>query len=136
MKKKSKKSSKKKKPPKESHLEEKFHYTWNAHYPKHRPIREYYFHPKRKFRFDFAWPTRKIAVEVQGYGVGHNSLPGMTQDYDKHMYALLLGWRVIFLTSRHLEVKRINKTLKVIATLLNIQDSKEPVGYIPLRNRQ
>ena len=129
------KRSTNKKPQVESHLEERFFSSWNQTFPLHTPIREYHFHPTRKFRFDFCWPTRKIAVEVQGQGPGHNSLPGMTQDYDKHLSALLLGWRVVFLTSRHLSPKRIDTTLLLISRLLNIQEEKKPIGYIPLRNR-
>ena len=28
--------------------------------------REWRFHPKRRWRFDFAWPAEKVAVEVEG----------------------------------------------------------------------
>ena len=30
------------------------------------PATELLFHPKRKWRFDYAWPTRMIAIEVHG----------------------------------------------------------------------
>jgi len=30
------------------------------------PEREYRFHPRRKWRFDAAWPDAKLAVEVEG----------------------------------------------------------------------
>ncbi|BBU05363.1 hypothetical protein [Aeromonas veronii] len=30
------------------------------------PATELLFHPKRKWRFDYAWPTRMIALEVHG----------------------------------------------------------------------
>jgi len=33
-------------------------------YPE--PVREYRFHPKRKWRFDFAWPDCQVAVEIEG----------------------------------------------------------------------
>ena len=30
------------------------------------PVYEYKFHPTRRWRFDLAWPDKKVAVEVQG----------------------------------------------------------------------
>ena len=30
------------------------------------PVPEFRFHPERKWRFDFAWPEHKIAVEQEG----------------------------------------------------------------------
>ena len=33
---------------------------------KLEPVREYIFHPKRKWRFDFYFPERKLAVEIEG----------------------------------------------------------------------
>ena len=34
--------------------------------PKPEPELEYRFHPFRKWRFDFAWPEQKVAVEMEG----------------------------------------------------------------------
>lgn len=45
--------------------------------------REYVFHPKRKWRFDFAWPHIKLAVEVEGgvhAGGRHNRGSGFVAD--------------------------------------------------------
>src|SRR5690606_39740371 len=30
------------------------------------PVREYRFHPERRWRFDFAWPDLRVAAEVEG----------------------------------------------------------------------
>ena len=35
------------------------------------PEREHKFHPKRKFRFDFAWPAQMLAVEVDKRHTNH-----------------------------------------------------------------
>jgi hypothetical protein len=35
------------------------------------PTREYVFAPPRKWRFDFAWPDIKLAVEING-GIWNN----------------------------------------------------------------
>lgn len=60
--------------------------------------REYLFHPTRRWRFDFAWPAERIAVEVDGgqwlQGTGHNSGTGRERDAEKDAEALLLGWKV------------------------------------------
>ena len=67
------------------------------------PVREFRFHPERKWRFDFAWPDRKIAVEVEG-GVflpkgGHTTGVGYTKNCEKYNAAALLGWVVLRYTS-------------------------------------
>ncbi len=64
---------------------------------------EYKFHPERKWRFDYAIPSLKIAVEFNG-GVfmtngDHNSIKGITRDYDKINTAQGMGWRVIQLNA-------------------------------------
>ena len=61
------------------------------------PTREYRFHPDRKWRFDFAWPDRMFAVEIQGgtYSSGrHSRGVGITRDLEKLGQAMLLGWTV------------------------------------------
>jgi len=59
---------------------------------------EYRFHPKRKFRFDFACPSRRIAVEVEGgvwtYG-RHVRGSGYIRDMEKYNLAVMEGWRVL-----------------------------------------
>lgn len=61
------------------------------------PEREYKFHPARKWRFDYCWPDRKIAVELEG-GIWtngrHNRGAGMIGDMEKYNEAAKLGWFV------------------------------------------
>jgi very-short-patch-repair endonuclease len=59
-----------------------------------RPEREYRFHPTRRWRFDFAWPAEKLAVEIEGRG-RHQTFIGFRNDCEKYNAALLLGWRVL-----------------------------------------
>jgi very-short-patch-repair endonuclease len=62
--------------------------------------REYRFHPRRKFRFDFAWPDRKLALEVEGGVNGrHQRRAGFEGDCVKYSEAAVLGWRVIRATT-------------------------------------
>ena len=60
-------------------------------------VREYRFHPKRRWRFDFAWVEAKVALEFNGgvfkYG-RHNRALGYLGDLEKLNTAQSLGWRV------------------------------------------
>ena len=66
-----------------------------------KPVREYRFHPLRRWRFDFAWPNELIAIEVEGgswqYG-RHNRASGFELDCEKYNAAALMGWRVFRFT--------------------------------------
>ena len=60
--------------------------------------REYKAIPDRKFRFDFAFPERRLLVEVQGgtfNGGAHGRGVGIHRDYEKNNLATLAGWRVL-----------------------------------------
>lgn len=66
-----------------------------------RPVREYRFHDTRKWRFDFAWPDLKIAVECEGgawSGGRHTRGAGFIGDCEKYNAAALAGWRVFRFT--------------------------------------
>lgn len=61
---------------------------------------EYRFHPTRKHRFDFAFPSQKLAVEIDGRGRRghegrHHSFTGASKDAEKLNAAAKLGWRVM-----------------------------------------
>jgi very-short-patch-repair endonuclease len=67
-----------------------------------QPEAEYVFHPLRKWRFDRAWPDRKLAVECEGAvftGGRHTRGGGFTKDCEKYNAAAILGWRVLRFTS-------------------------------------
>lgn len=61
-------------------------------------VREYRFHPTRRFRFDYALPEYKIAIEIEG-GVWikgrHTRGAGYQRDLIKYNLATTLGWRVL-----------------------------------------
>jgi very-short-patch-repair endonuclease len=57
----------------------------------------------RKWRFDYAWPSEKLAVEVEGgiYIHGrHTRGSGFEKDLEKYAEALRLGWRVLRVSGR------------------------------------
>ena len=61
------------------------------------PVAEFRFHPTRRWRFDYAWPDRHVAAEIDGgqyacFGGGrHNT----DRDRAKLNTAAALGWRVL-----------------------------------------
>jgi hypothetical protein len=65
-----------------------------------RPEREQTF-CHRKWRFDFSWPDKKIAAEIEGgiwSGGRHTRGNGFSEDCAKYNQATLLGWRVFRFT--------------------------------------
>jgi very-short-patch-repair endonuclease len=61
-------------------------------------IKEYKFHPTRRWRFDYAIPAHKIALEVEGgvWSQGRHTRPkGFLGDVEKYNTATLMGWRVL-----------------------------------------
>ena len=63
---------------------------------------EYKFHPTRRWRFDYAIPEMKVAVEYEGIlssKARHTSVTGFTNDCEKYNQAALLGWKVLRYTA-------------------------------------
>lgn len=61
-------------------------------------VKEHKFHPTRKWRFDYAIPEHKIAIEVEGgvwTGGRHISPKGFLNDMEKYNTATIMGWRVL-----------------------------------------
>lgn len=66
---------------------------------------EHRFHPDRKWRFDFAWPEFKVALECEGgvYTHGrHTRGTGFTKDCEKYSTAAAMGWRVLRFTGEQI----------------------------------
>ena len=81
-----------------SQLETRFTVIWRALAPPGAaaPVSQYQFHPERKWAFDFAWPSHRLAVEIDGgqwlrSGGRHNR----DSDREKLNAAAILGWRVL-----------------------------------------
>ena len=61
-------------------------------------VREFRFHPQRRWRFDYAIPSERIALEVEGgvwTGGRHTSPRGFLGDIEKYNAAVVAGWRVV-----------------------------------------
>lgn len=66
-------------------------------------VREYMAIPKRKFRFDFAYPKEKLLIEIQGgvwSGGAHGRGSGITRDYEKLNLAMKHDWHVLQFDTR------------------------------------
>ena len=62
-------------------------------------VRNFRFHPTRKWELDFAWPALKVGIEIQGGifrpgGGAHSRPANILRDLAKHNALLDLGWRV------------------------------------------
>ena len=92
-----------------SPLEEAFDAQLRELRVNHRALkykREYVFHPTRKWRFDFAIPAYKLAIEVEGgiFSRGrHNTGKGMLADMEKYASAQVLGWTVLRVGGPHIK---------------------------------
>jgi len=102
-----------------SSKEEQFWKAWQEYgFPGSDITREFRFHPERRWRFDFAWPGVKVAVEIQGFGGGHQSIGGLCRDAEKWREAILLGWTVVPFTSACLG--SVEKRMRAIADVCEI----------------
>lgn len=78
-------------------------------------VKEYRFHPTRRWRFDYAIPEHKIALEVEGgvWSQGRHTRPqGFLGDIEKYNTAGLMGWRVFRTTPENLYKTATLKLIK------------------------
>jgi hypothetical protein len=95
------------------------------------PVREHTFHPTRKWRFDFAWPDRMIALEIHG-GIfvrgGHARGFGMEEDFEKENEAIRLGWKLYKFGSsqcqRKKQTQQSSAALEYMYGILKPEDRK------------
>jgi very-short-patch-repair endonuclease len=87
-------------------------------------VRELEFHPQRKWRFDFAWPAQRVALELDGGAAvfGRHSRPaGMRADNEKLNTAQVMGWVVLrILKGEELRVS----TLELLKAALVVGDEQ------------
>lgn len=91
-------------------------------------VREHRFHATRMWRFDYAVPAYKIALEVEGgvwTGGRHISPKGFLADMEKYNAAALLGWVVVRTTPD----KLLTEGVQIVKELI-IQKQKN--GMLPL----
>jgi hypothetical protein len=67
-------------------------------------VTELQFDEVRKFRFDWAIPSLKIALEYEGIfseKSRHTTITGYSKDIEKYNLAITLGWRVLRYTAKN-----------------------------------
>ena len=82
-------------------------------------VKEFQFHPTRRWRFDYAIPSHKIALEVEGgvFSKGrHTRGAGFIGDIEKYNEATRLGWRVVRTVPWELNTR---KTVQLLRELIN-----------------
>lgn len=65
-------------------------------------VQQHKFSDTRNWRFDFAWPDLKLAMEVDGgtwVGGAHSRGSGIERDCEKLAAAVTFGWRVMRCTT-------------------------------------
>ena len=71
-----------------------------------RPDLEYRFCDGRRWRFDYAWPDKMVALEIEG-GIWirgrHVTGLGYEKDCRKYSEAAVLGWKVLRVTPEMVE---------------------------------
>ena len=84
------------------------------------PEREYQFAKPRRWRFDFAWPAQRIALEVEGgaYTKGrHTRGAGFLRDMEKYNEAGARGYRVFRTTPQRLNTSETLELLRRVLAL-------------------
>lgn len=81
-------------------------------------VKEFRFHPVRKWRFDYAIPDHKVALEVEGgaFLQGRHTRPsGFLKDMEKYNTATAMGWKVVRTIPKELYTQ---KTLDLLKSLV------------------
>jgi hypothetical protein len=96
---------------KSSKLERRFELLWRI---LNGPelVREFQFHPERKWRVDFAHIPSRTLIEIEG-GIWiqgrHNRGAGFITDIGKYNEATFSGWRVFRLADVHLKIEVVGR---------------------------
>lgn len=94
-------------------------------------VKEYKFHTTRRWRFDYAIPEHKIALEVEGgvwTGGRHTSPKGFLGDIEKYNTATLMGWRVFRTTPD--ELYKLSTINLIKAAILGL-NNPEKAPFLP-----
>lgn len=91
-------------------------------------VREYRFHPTRQWRFDYAIPDLRIAIEIDG-GIWingrHNRASGYLGDMEKFNAAATLGWVVLkFTPQEQYTAKALDLITQAIANKVKDGDNR------------
>ena len=99
-----------------SRLEGKFALYWRG-LGGPELLREFVFHPERKWRADFAHVESRTLIEIEGgiYLAGggrHNRAAGFIADAEKYLAAFLAGWNVVRLTEAQITTPNVERIIR------------------------
>ena len=92
---------------------------------------EHKFHPERRWRFDWAAPALRLALELDGvthFGPslgGHQTARGIEKDIEKRNAAVELGWVVLHYTQRQVAADPVG----VIEQVLRVATMRRAAMY-------
>jgi very-short-patch-repair endonuclease len=81
------------------------------------PDVEHRFHPQRKWKFDFAWPEIKVAIEVEGRG-RHQRPGGFVKDCEKYNTAESMGWHIYRWPASYINKSRIEEIVEEVQQII------------------
>jgi very-short-patch-repair endonuclease len=91
--------------------------------------REFLFHPRRRWRADFAHLPTRCLIEIEG-GIWiqgrHNRAAGFNADLEKYLEAGLLGWRVFRLGPDQITYPLVARLAAIITRLSGPSEPGEP----------
>ena len=83
---------------------------------------------QRRWRFDLAWPSFRVAVEIDGFGPGHYSKHGRAQDNYKANAAAMRGWYILRYSTEDLRINPC-RILEEIAWTLRQRIFRDEWGF-------
>ena len=99
-----------------SRLENRFETLWRA-LDGPELVREFRFHPTRRWRADFAHVKSRTLIEIEGgiYVNGrHNRGAGFAADLEKYLEAALAGWRVVRFGPNELTAENVGRLVALM----------------------
>ena len=92
------------------------------------PVAEYQFAPPRRWRFDYAWPDSRVAVEFDGgQWVAHGGRHNRDTDREKLNHAAALGWRVLRFSNQQWEASPVDCVTLIALAITNATTQLTPI---------
>jgi len=134
--------------------EREFSGCWKQFGNGQEPEQQFRFFPGRQWKFDFAWPKKKVAVEIDGgtfgrvvkchsceqqvrhrkkdgslgqvvrIGGGHNHGDALLTQYAKQNAALLRGWLVLRYHAKDLDRRPVQMVEEITLALIGRENAE------------
>lgn len=84
-----------------------------------KPREQFKFHDTRRWTTDFAWPEKRLIVEIEGGiwrrgGGAHTHPSNVLRDIEKYNAAALLGYRLFRFSDRELKNGEAMRIMKLV----------------------